>query len=96
MCPTGAIRPLSLEEKRKTRIAEAQFLPKNCIVFQEGTPCGRCAKACPTRAVTLRRTGAPKLNASLCIGCGACQLVCPAPEKAMVIREIGEQTMLPS
>lgn len=96
VCPTGAIRPLSLEEKRKTRIAEAQFLPKNCIVFQEGTPCGRCAKACPTRAVTLRRTGAPKLNASLCIGCGACQLVCPAPEKAMVIREVEEQTLLPS
>ena len=75
---------------------EAQFLPKNCIVFQEGTPCGRCAKACPTRAVTLRRTGAPKLNASLCIGCGACQRVCPAPEKAMVIREVEEQTLLPS
>lgn len=96
VCPTGAIRPLSLKEKQKTRIAEVRFLPKNCIVFQEGTPCGKCAGVCPTKAVTLRRTGAPRLKASLCIGCGACQAVCPAPQKAMVIHEIGEQVLLES
>lgn len=96
VCPTGAIRPLALKEKQRTRIAEAQFLPRNCIVFQEGGKCGKCAGVCPTKAITLRRTGAPRLAPALCIGCGACQAICPATEKAMVIREIEEQVLLES
>ena len=83
VCPTGAIRPLSLEIKQKTKIAEARFNPQKCIVFQEGESCGRCANACPVHAITLRKNGASRpVNTSLCIGCGACQEVCPAtPEK---------------
>ena len=93
-CPTGALRPLTLELKQKTKIAEARFNPRNCIVFQDGAKCGKCAEAYPVRAVTLRRTGAPKLNPELCIGCGACQQVCPAPEKAMTVHEIEKQITL--
>ncbi len=94
VCPTGALRPLTLEAKRKTKIAEAKFNPQTCLVFQEGAQCGHCAHACPTGAITLRRTGAPRLNAKLCIGCGACQHVCPAPEKAMTVHEIEKQILL--
>lgn len=94
VCPTGALRPLTLETKQKTKIAEAKFNPRTCLVFQEGARCGHCAHACPTGAITLRRTGAPRLNAKLCIGCGACQNVCPAPEKAMAVHEIEAQTLL--
>lgn len=94
VCPTGAIRSLTLETKQKTKIAEAAFHPQACIVFQDGAKCGKCAGVCPTGAVSLRRTGAPRLNAKLCIGCGACQAVCPAPEKAMTVHEIEKQTLL--
>ena len=31
---------------------------------------------------------------SACIGCGACQEICPAPEKAMTIHEIEKQILL--
>lgn len=95
-CPTGAIRPLTLNEKQRTRIAEVHFIPQNCIVFQDGEQCGKCAGVCPVKAITLRRTGAPRVMPSLCIGCGACREVCPAPEKALEIREIAEQTLLRS
>ena len=60
VCPTGAIRPLTLAAKQKTKIAEARFNPRTCIVFQDGAKCGKCADACPVKAVTLRRTGAPR------------------------------------
>ncbi|MBQ9337931.1 MAG: 4Fe-4S binding protein [Lentisphaeria bacterium] len=95
VCPTGAIRPLTLEVKRKTKIAEAKFDPRKCLVFQEGVKCGKCAEACPAKAVRLRRTGAPfPVKTDLCIGCGACQAACPAPEKAMTVHEIEKQSLL--
>lgn len=95
VCPTGAILPLTLEAKRRTKIAEASFNAQNCIVFQEDEPCGECARNCPAKAITLRRNGTPKpVNTKLCIGCGACQEVCPAENKAMTVHEIEKQVLL--
>ncbi len=94
ICPGGAIRALPLDIKRRTKIAEARFNPRNCLVFQRGVRCGRCADACPTGAVTLRSTGAPRLNTDLCIGCGACQAACPAAPKAMTVRGIEKQVLI--
>jgi len=94
VCPTGAIKPLSLNEKQHCRIAEVVFKPTTCIVFQEGTACGLCAKGCPTGAITLRKNGTPKVNQARCIGCGACQNVCPATAKAMTIKAVEQQTII--
>ena len=95
VCPTGAILPITLEVKRKTKIAEAKFNPQTCIVFQEGEKCGKCASVCPVKAVTLRKNGTPRpVKTALCIGCGACQAVCPAPQKAITVHEIEKQTVL--
>ena len=98
VCPTGAIVPLTLAVKQKTKIAEARFDPTRCRVFQEGEPCGLCAGACPVHAVTLRKNGTPKpVNTDLCIGCGACAKVCPVtPVKAMTVHEIEKQIVLNS
>lgn len=99
ICPTGAILPITLAEKQKTKIAEAKFIGKFCLVFEamiahQETHCGICAFNCPTGAITLRENGTPKLDKKMCIGCGACQFVCPATEKAMVVEHIDEQKLL--
>jgi len=95
VCPTGALMPLTKEVKQRTKIAEARFDARNCIVFQEGTPCGKCADACPTGAIRLRKNGTPRpVDAAKCIGCGACQFVCPAVDKAMRVEPIEEQQLL--
>ncbi len=89
VCPTGALSPLSVEAKRTVSIAESKLELPRCIVITQGTPCGACAEHCPTGAVSMaaRTPGKPPepyLTPDLCIGCGACETVCPAaPLKAI-------------
>ncbi len=97
VCPTGAILPLRLMEKQRTQIAVATFDAKKCKVFQADELCGECAHACPTHAITLRKTGAPRpVKTALCIGCGACLDICPsAYGKAFTLQPVTSQRLLP-
>ena len=69
VCPTGAIKRLSLEDKQKTRIAMAMIKEDLC------TKCGICEKACLYGAI-IKSDGKTIVNASKCIGCGACKAAC--------------------
>lgn len=70
VCPTGAIKRLKLEDKQKTRIGMAMIMEDKC------KQCGLCTQACPTHAIIKQEGKAPILDASKCIGCGACQNEC--------------------
>ena len=86
VCPAGAIRPITKEEKSSTQIGHAVWVKKNCVAVTDGVECGNCARHCPTGAIQMvpldpnDELGAyvPAVNEALCIGCGACENLCPA------------------
>lgn len=90
-CPHGALKHIPLEEKKVTQIGRAKYIAKNCIVFTDNTDCGACDEHCPTKAIVMtevkNKPGLyfPKLNRDICIGCGACEYICPAGPKAIVV-----------
>jgi ferredoxin len=96
VCPTGALMPLSVIEKKVTKIGESRFVEKNCIVHTKKTECLVCNEYCPTKAVELvpyrhYNLKIPRINRDICIGCGACEHVCPArPKKAIYVEGFNE------
>jgi ferredoxin len=90
LCPTGAIRPLTRDEKHKFVNGLASVELNDCI-SAAGSPCGACSRRCPTGAITMATNSdqsgmCPAIDQTRCIGCGACEYICPAsPVKAIVI-----------
>lgn len=86
VCPAGAIRPITIEDKSSTRIGHAVWIRKNCIPLTDGVECGNCARHCPSGAILMvpsdngnpNSVRIPVVNAERCIGCGACENLCPA------------------
>lgn len=89
VCPTGAIRPLTLQEKKKIQVGKAQFIRENCIVVTQKTACGACSEHCPTKAVSMvpeQGLLIPSIDTSICVGCGACEYACPSlPHKSIYV-----------
>ncbi len=89
ICPSGAILPLTLENKKLTQIGKVKFIKENCIVEIEKTECGACSEHCPTKAVKMipyNNLHLPEVKEEYCIGCGACEFACPTkPYKAIYV-----------
>lgn len=89
VCPTGAIVPITVEQKHLLQIGQVQFEKKNCIVETEKTDCGACSEHCPTKAVHMVPYGKlfiPEIDQKICVGCGACEYACPTtPFKAIYV-----------
>lgn len=98
VCPTEAIRPLPLEEKRKVRLGLAVFDTTRCIPYAYGRDCMVCEEHCPipekaiyflevevlTRDGEVRRIKQPKVDPTKCIGCGVCENVCVFRDKSAI------------
>jgi ferredoxin len=86
VCPTGAIHHIAKEQKSSTQIGHAVWIKKNCIPLTDGVECGNCARHCPVGAIEMVPSNpddeesayVPAVNESRCIGCGACENLCPA------------------
>lgn len=86
VCPAGAILPISTADKSSIQIGHAVWVKHNCVPLTDGVECGNCARHCPTGAITMvpsdkDKPDSPKIpvvNIERCIGCGACENLCPA------------------
>ena len=86
VCPAGAIKPIAVEVKASTQIGHAVWIRKNCIPLTDGVSCGNCARHCPQGAIEMVPSDpddesspyVPAVNEARCIGCGACENLCPA------------------
>lgn len=86
VCPAGAITKVTREQKTAIQIGHAVWIGQNCVPLRDGVSCGNCAKHCPSGAITMMPYDPedatspliPTINTEKCIGCGACEHVCPA------------------
>ena len=86
VCPAGAIHLIDQEEKTSIQIGHAVWIKKNCVVLTDEVECGNCARHCPSGAIEMlpldendeESPMVPAINENACIGCGACEYVCPA------------------
>ena len=85
VCPTGAIKPITREEKTGIHVGHAVWIKDNCVVLTDGVSCGNCERHCPTGAIMMidyegpnGTVKVPAVDENKCIGCGACENLCPA------------------
>ena len=103
VCPAGALTALTREEKSSRQIGRAVWIKKNCLPLTEGIRCGNCARHCPSGAIQMvpsvegddKSPKIPAINTERCIGCGACENLCPArPFSAIVVEGLDTQKIM--
>lgn len=86
VCPAGAIIKIDKADKSSIQIGHAVWVKENCVTLTDGVHCGNCARHCPTGAIQMVTSDPdnpdapwiPVINEAICIGCGACENLCPA------------------
>ena len=91
VCPTGALRPLTVEEKHAQPIGLAVIDHQKCIAWAKHEYCAVCDEYCPYQAIKLvdqKGVNCPIVDADKCRGCGACEGGCAASPIAIVVRPL--------
>ncbi len=100
LCPTGAIRPLDLEEKIFAKVGTARIIQSRCIAWEQDRQCLICDEICPYNAISSQFNAGhpvtvPVVDENKCNGCGYCEMKCPVSgESAIVVEPTGELRMV--
>jgi MauM/NapG family ferredoxin protein len=94
VCPTQAIRSVTLDEKTHAKVGTAILRKEMCLVWAQNKICLICDEICPYNAIVFRPIEGyrrPVVIASKCNGCGFCEQRCPVKgESAIVVIPEGE------
>jgi formate hydrogenlyase subunit 6/NADH:ubiquinone oxidoreductase subunit I len=91
VCPTDAIHPLDVEDKKKRVIGVAYIDRSRCYPWYKGRACSVCEEHCPTSPtkaiwmINMRLINHPHVREDVCIGCGVCETKCPVEGKSAII-----------
>ena len=86
VCPAGAILEITPEEKTAIHVGTASVDLDLCVVNRDNVNCGNCARHCPAGAIKMvmknpddeNSLRIPTVLEDRCIGCGACEFLCPS------------------
>lgn len=102
-CPTGAIRRLADVPRKDVHMGRAIWHKDLCIRTAKGEACTACVRKCPVKAIRLVE-GFPVVDDAVCIGCGACEHVCPSRplpaievegyERSRIVRKMDEADLV--
>ncbi len=92
VCPTGALRPFTADEKPSIKIGLASINQGKCLAWRRGNfykLCLVCDEQCSYKAVQwhlLDGQRRPVVDEEKCTGCGICEAKCPVkPEAAITV-----------
>jgi formate hydrogenlyase subunit 6/NADH:ubiquinone oxidoreductase subunit I len=99
VCPTQAIRSLSLDEKSYARLGQAQVDRPRCLEWGHGKACLVCDEVCPYGAISVGESPqqgrrGPVVDSKVCVGCGVCEKHCPVQGEAAIRVSIREEERL--
>ena len=90
VCPAGAILPVKKDEKFTVHIGTASVNLGLCLAANGEASCGNCSRHCPVGAIRMVQDengrNIPVVAEEQCIGCGACENLCPSrPVSAITV-----------
>ena len=85
VCPTGAIMKVAPGMREHVHMGRAVYRKDLCVRTTVKDKCTACVRRCPVDAVSIV-DGFPAVDEIACVGCGACEHVCPArPSPAIYV-----------
>ena len=94
VCSEGALRFLQREQRPNVHMGRAEWKKDLCVRTAVGDECTACVRKCPVQAIHLVQ-GFPVVDREKCVGCGACEHVCPArPLPAIYVKGYEVQRMV--
>ncbi len=89
----SACKPGVLNRAQPLKMGVAWIQTMACLAHT-GSFCSVCSERCPVTGAIAVLAGKPTIVADLCVGCGVCAAVCPAPINAVVVMPLADRPRL--